>query len=115
MIQINGTELPVAPDAYTVGIQDISNAERNAQGEMILDRIATKRKLSLSWHILSGSDMSTILNLVSDVFFTVNYIDPQDNAARSGTFYSGDRTAAGITYKDNMMYWKDAKFDVIER
>lgn len=114
MIKINGVELP-APSGYTPSIQDISKAERNANGTMIIERIATKRKLSLSWGVLSSADMSTILNLVAPVFFSVEYIDPQDGALKSGTFYSGDRVCDGVTYKDKQMYWKNAKFDIIER
>lgn len=114
MIKINGTELP-DPTTYNPSIQDISNAQRNARGEMILERIATKRKLSLGWALLIDKDLSQILNLVSDTFFSVEYIDPQDGGLKNGTFYSGDRSMTGIIYKDGVMYYKDAKFDIIER
>lgn len=114
MIQINGVELP-APSGYTVGVMDISQAERNANGTIIIERIATKRKLSLSWSILSSEDLSNILNLVSSVFFNVEYVDPQDGGLRSGTFYSGDRNNDGVIYINNVMTWRNIKFDVIER
>ncbi|MEY8001211.1 DUF6711 family protein [Clostridium sp. Mt-5] len=114
MLKINGVELP-DPSTYNPSIQDISNAQRNARGEMILERIATKRKLSLSWAFLSGTDTLQLLSLVSSTFFSVEYIDPQDGGLKSGTFYSGDRTMTGIMYKDGIMYYKDVKFDIIER
>lgn len=114
MIKINGVELP-APSGYTPSIQDISKAERNANGTMIIERIATKRKLSLAWQYLSSDALSAILQLVSPVFFTVEYIDPQDNGTKTGTFYSGDRTSDGIGIKDGKMSWKNVKFDIIER
>lgn len=114
MIKINGTELP-DPTTYNPSIQDISNAQRNARGEMILERIATKRKLSMAWTCLSGSEVSKLLNLVSGTFFSVEYVDPQDGGLRSGTFYSGDRSTTGIMYENGIMYYKDVKFDIIER
>lgn len=114
MIKINGVELS-PPSGYTAAIQDISQADRNANGTIIIERIATKRKLSLSWGVLSGSELSTILNLVSGVFFSVEYVDPQDGEIKSGTFYCGDRTCEAITYKNSQAYWKNAKFDIIER
>jgi hypothetical protein len=114
MITIDGTEIP-APDSYVPGIMDISKAERNANGTMIIERIATKRKLSLAWQQISDRDLSTLLTLVSPVFFDVVYPDPQDKNLRSGTFYCGDRNVEGITYKNSVMYWKNLKFDIIER
>ena len=36
LIIIDGVEIP-APSEYSVGIQDISKAERNANGTMIID------------------------------------------------------------------------------
>lgn len=114
MIKIDDVSIP-APDNYNVGIMDISNAERNAAGTMIIERIATKRKLTLNWQQISNKDLSSILTLVSPVFFYVTYPDPQDGKIKGGTFYSGDRTADGLMYKDGIMYWKSLKFDLIER
>lgn len=114
MIKINGVELP-APSTYNPSIQDISNAQRNARGEMILERIATKRKLSLGWAFLIDKELSQILSLVSGTFFSVEYIDPQDGGLKSGTFYSGDRSMTGVMYDNGTMYYKDVKFDIIER
>lgn len=68
MIKINGVEIPT-PSDYSVGIQDISKAERNANGTMIMERIATKRKIELVWKYLSKEDLSKVLNAVSPVFF----------------------------------------------
>lgn len=113
-MKINGVELP-APSTYTVSIQDISKAERNANGTMIIERIATKRKIELTWKYLSGANLSGLLNLVSPVFFSVQYIDPEDGGLKNGTFYSGDRSSSGITYKNGVMHWKDIKFNLIER
>lgn len=114
MIKINGTELP-DPSTYNPSIQDISNAQRNANGEMILERIATKRKIGLGWSFLSSVELSSLLNLVSGTFFSVEYIDPQDGGLKSGTFYSGDRSTSGVMFRNNIMYYKDVKFDIIER
>lgn len=114
MIKINGVELPT-PSDYTVGIQDISKAERNANGLMIIERIATKRKIELSWKYLSKEDLSKVFNLVSPVFFTVEYIDPKENAKKAGTFYAGDRTAGALDFIDGNIRYKDVKFNLVER
>lgn len=114
MIKVNGVELPT-PSDYTVGIQDISKAERNARGTMIIERIATKRKLELAWKYLTKDQLQQVLNAVSPVFFTVEYPDPQTGARRSGSFYAGDRTVGAMDYIDGNIRWKDIKFNVVER
>lgn len=114
MIKIDGVAIPT-PSDYTVGIMDLSKAERNARGDMIIERIATKRKIELSWNYLNKEDLSTLFNLVSPVFFTVEYIDPQSNAKKTGTFYAGDRSAGALDYKNGSIRYKDIKFNLVER
>ncbi|SYX85890.1 DUF6711 family protein [Paenibacillus alvei] len=114
MIKVNGVELPT-PSDYNVGIQDISKAERNARGTMIIERIATKRKLELAWKYLSKEQLQVVLNAISPVFFNVEYLDPQTGSRRSGSFYAGDRTVGAMDYLNGNIRWKDIKFNVIER
>ena len=114
MIKIDGRAIP-APTDYGVGIQDISKAERNARGDMIIERIATKRKLELVFEFLPKSEHQQLLKAVAPVFFQVEYPDPETGAQRTGTFYAGDRTIGGLAYINGQMHWKDCKFNVIER
>ena len=94
---------------------DLTKAERNARGTLILERIATKRKIELSWNYLDKDKLSQLLNLVSPVFFQVEYIDPQDNRRKTGTFYAGDRKVGALDYRNGVIRYKDIKFNIIER
>lgn len=114
VIRINGVEM-LAPSDMQVGIMDLSRAERNANGTMIIERIATKRKLELSYTFLTKAQLSTILNQVSSVFFTVTYHDPQTGSTRTGTFYVGDRQAGLIDFINGQPRYKDVKFNFVER
>lgn len=114
MIKVNGVSLPT-PSDYKIGIQDISKAERNANGTMIIERIATKRKIELSWQYLSEQDLQQVLNAVSPVFYQVEYLDPQERRMKSGTFYSGDRNVGALDYIKGKVRWKDCKFNIVER
>lgn len=114
MIKVNGVDIPT-PSDYSVSIMDISKAERNANGTMIMERIATKRKLELMWKYLSQGDLAKVLTAVSPVFFTVEYLDPQTNSRRTGTFYAGDRTTGAMDYQNGKIRWKDIKFNLVER
>lgn len=114
MIKINTVEI-LAPSEYSVSIQDISKAERNANGLMILERIATKRKIELAYSVMTSVQMSTLLSAITSTFFIVEYPDPQTGAARTGTFYVGDRSCSAISYSLGTAYWKSVKFSLIER
>jgi hypothetical protein len=114
LVSIGGVDLPT-PSELQVGIMDLSKAERNAKGTMIIERIATKRKLELSYSYLSRTELSQVLNAVNPVFFTVTYMDPQLNNYRTGTFYCGDRSVGMLDFKNGIPRYRDIKFDLIER
>lgn len=114
LISINGTALPT-PSGLIVDTDDITNAERNASGTMIIELIATKRKLELTWANIKNSDMITVRGLIeSNVTMSATYIDPNTGTTRTGTFYKGDRSAGLLRYWYGEVYWKDFKFNLIE-
>lgn len=114
MIKIDGKEIPT-PSDYFVSIIDISKAERNARGEMIIERIATKRKIELAWKYLSKSDLQLAFNAVSPVFFQVEYLDPETGSLKTGIFYAGDRNVGALDYIKGDIRWKDIKFNIVEK
>lgn len=114
MLKINGVDIPT-PSAMQVGIHDISNAERNAKGNMMIDRIATKRKIELGWGPLSPLEMSVILNAVKDVFFSVTYPEPMTGDMQTKTFYVGDRTTPMLIFQDGQPTWENLKMNFVER
>lgn len=115
MITIGGTAV-ASPKSMEVGIQDIDGkSERNAAGTLIRDRIAVKRKLSLEWPALTTTQISTILQAVSPVFFSVTYLDPQSGNNDTRTFYVGDRSAPVAIVKGSTYWWEGLKFDLIEQ
>lgn len=114
MFKIDGVAIPT-PSGYTVGIMDLSKAERNAAGTMMIDRIATKRKLEFSWKYLSKEDLGKLFRAVSPVLFQVEYIDPVDDTLKTGYFYAGDRKAGALDYTNGTIRYKDITFNIIER
>jgi len=115
MITVGGVAI-VTPSDFSVGVMDVSKAERNAAGTILIERITTKRKLEMSWKYLTNAQASALITAVSiSVFFTVVYPDPYTGAARSGTFYVGDRNAGMMRYKAGVPEWTGTKFNFIER
>lgn len=113
LLTIAGAAIP-SPTDYQVSIMDLSKAERTSKGKMVIERIATKRKLELSWNYLSRTNLATILNLVAAVTFTVIYFDPKANDYVESTFYCGDRSAGMIDFINGVPRYKDVKFNLIE-
>lgn len=113
MILINSVQI-ATPSTFQIGIMDISKAERNANGTLIIERITTKRKLELSYNYMSAADLATLLTAISGVTFSVTYPDAQTGANRTATFYVGDRTAGAIDYQGSTMRYKDVKYNLIE-
>lgn len=114
MIKINGVTIKT-PSSWTFNIMDISKADRNSNGTIIIERIATKRKGELSYNYLTKSELATLLQQISSVFFSVEYPDAQTGEARTGTFYTGDRKAGMIMYKNGNPIYKDISFSIIEQ
>lgn len=103
-----------APSDYTVTVNDISKASRNALGNMIIERINTKRTITCSWAYLNQSDTAELLQAVSSTSFNVTYIDPQTGGNRTSKFYVGDRSVGMIDFQGGVARYKDIKFTFIE-
>lgn len=125
MIKVNSVTIS-SPSTFTYSVMDLSQSERMANGNIKIEKKATKRKLELSWNYMSQSDLSTLLSAIgnggatidgvlSNVFFTVEYPDAVTGSLQTGYFYCGDRTAGAIDYQNNTMRYKDIKCNFIER
>lgn len=115
MIKINGVDI-ATPKTFQVEINDIDGeTERNAQGDLIRDRITVKQKLSLEWPPLTNAQISTLLKAVKDVYFNVTYPDPLEGTNSTKNMYVGTRTAAVYNYNNGNPQWEGLKMDFIER
>lgn len=114
MIKINGVDI-ATPKTYEATVTDLDGeTNRNANGEMIRDRIAVKRKLNLEWGPLTQTEIQTLLSAVSSVFFTVTFPDPMSGMVTK-TMYVGDRTAPAYSFIDGEVKWQGLKMNFIEK
>lgn len=113
LLTVGGVALPT-PNEFSVGVMDISKAERNASGKMIIERIAVKRKLFITYGYLTQGDAAKVLRAVAPTYYTVTYYDPQDGQMKSGSFYCGDRQIGFIDYQNGIPRYKDFTFNLIE-
>lgn len=114
MLKINGVAI-ATPKVYEVTISDLDGeSNRNANGKLIRDRIAVKRKISLEWPPLTQAEISKLLNAVSGVFFTCEFVDPQSGVL-TRTMYVGDRTSPAYCFIDGEMKWSGLKMNFVEQ
>ena len=116
MLKINGLAMP-APSAMKVKLFDLSSgAERNAAGETVMDRVAVKRKLELSWSHLREDELAVLLGAVgAEAFFTAEYPDPLGEGMRSAVFCCGDRCAGVLRREGGTPIWTDVEMSWTEK
>ncbi|MGN9165715.1 DUF6711 family protein [Tissierellaceae bacterium HCP3S3_D8] len=114
MLKINDIKMP-APSNYQVRQIDLDNLMRNARGQMIRERIATKREIELEWTLITPEETSLILKAIKPEFVKVEYFDQEDNTWRTGIFYASEKSNSALTFKNGRPIWKGLKFSLIER
>lgn len=117
LVAISGVTLNPQPSALICGLQDIqsSDAGRTESGKMVMTIIATKRKLSFTFSMLSAAETAEILSLMDEAFFPVTYFDTRLNARTTKTFYKGDRSSEWYNFNFSNMEFKSLTFDLIEQ
>ena len=114
MLKINGISVK-SPSEFQVDFSDIDGeTHRNAKGEMIRDRIATKRKLNCKWSALTQTEISNLLNAVKNTFFNVEYWDPLEGLVTK-TFYVGDRQMPMLYMRDGSPMWEGLSMNFVEK
>lgn len=114
-IKVSGVYVDMpTPSELNVSVMDLSDAYRMADGSLKIDRIATKRKLELSYNYLTRTNLQTLLNAVGQLTFSVKYMDPVTNTIETKTFYSGDRSVGMMDYINSIPRYRDIRFNIIE-
>ena len=112
MLTIDGWEVTPSPETYQVTINEIVKAERNAAGTLSKEHIAGKRKIELSFKLLTDRELNRLMGSVYRNSMYVEYVDSYGGNG-SGTFYAGDKSAVMVYDGENRM-WKDVKFNLVE-
>ena len=115
MLRVDGVDLPT-PTSYTPDFEELSKAERNANGMMIKEVITYKYKLNVTWKKLTQEELTILMNVKRKNFFTLEFIDMDTGTKTTGTFYAGTPTANAMEYKNGRVeHWLDVKMNFIER
>lgn len=114
-IKIGNTTIPDPSEfKYTAASLDAS-AERNTNGELQRDMVATKHNIGLKWDALSWATIKTVLGLVQGESFQLSFPSPETGATYTGTYYVGDREVDAIMMAGNQSEWYGSlSFNLIE-
>lgn len=112
-IRINGITV-ATPTNYRVERYKITQAERTASGDMVMDVIAKKRKFTLEYAAITGSEMNRILDILDTdaAFFELSY--PDRGVISTATVYVGSINQT-LHRTDGDWIWTDVEFALIER
>lgn len=115
MFKVNGVVMPT-PKQFKVNISDLDgDTNRNANGDLFRDRIATKRKIEIEYPPLTPSDISKVLKAIAPVFVTVEFPDPQEGTTLTKQMYAGDKSAPVYSCTNGVVKWEGLTFNLIER
>lgn len=119
MIKINGTKIKTPKD-FSIERYNLTKSGRVASGLMVMEFVAKKVRLELSYDIISGDDLNLIYSLIDSdkMFFDVTYPD-LDGTIRTKTCYAGALPSklkrGSSTDPNNGWYWESVSFSLIER
>ena len=81
---------------------------------MIIERIATKRKLFFTYSYIPADEAAFIFKTIAPTFYNVTYIDPQDENEIRQFLLWGSQLGM-IDYLNGVPRYKDFTFNLIER
>lgn len=113
--KIDGKVMPI-PSA--IGFDDdilwSSNTGRTSNGETNGDIIDYKKKIKLTWDLLTKEELSMLKQALKPAFFVVTYLDDETNEFQSMTCYRGNISSSVYGYAFQHVY-KDITVDLTQR
>lgn len=95
--QTNLVDVPVEPDTFSWGLQDISASDagrtEDADNRMHKNRTSQKRKVQLGWNNPTFAQASAIVQMFNPEYVFVRYLDLLSGGWRIAEFYTGDKSA----------------------
>ncbi len=111
-LTVEGVDFTPYVKSYSIGIMDLDvNATRNVLGDLIRNRVAVKRKISVSLAPVSGNVAQRLLSAIAAESFSVTFTDPQLGEVIR-RMYVSDRTSPYLNLETD--YWNGISFELVE-
>ena len=114
MLKIAGTTVK-APTELKIGRFDLTKSSRTASGKMVMELIATKRRVDVVWKILPDNELQKIIDTITanKPFFSLEY--PDAGGTKTMTCYAGDIVTSLWHTKNGVRYWEEVSIGFIEQ
>ena len=113
VLKINGAAVK-SPAQLKVRLLEVGAGEtRSASGELVSDRVAVKRRLSLSWAFLEPEELSALLSAAGESF-QAEYPDPM-GGMRTAFFRCGEAATGVMRMVGGAPVWTDVSMEWTER
>jgi hypothetical protein len=114
MLKIAGVTVKT-PSELKVGRFDITKSNRSASGKMMMEIIATKRRVDCTWNYIKDSDLQLIIDTImaNKPFFNLEY--PDVGGTKTMTCYAGDIVTSLWYTKNGIRYWEEVSIPFIEQ
>lgn len=114
MLGINGENFSDLVQGMKVGFETLVSQDsgRNASGDTVIDIINRKVKLYVTFRPMFTSDMTKLLNAISDYVVSVTFTNPKNNALTTIQCYTG--TPEPEWYNQHMGLYKSFNLNFIE-
>jgi hypothetical protein len=114
MLKIAGVTVKT-PTELKVGRFDLTKSGRTASGKMVMDVIATKRRVDVIWKMLTDSELEKIIDTITanKPFFLLEY--PDAGGTKTMTCYAGDIVTSLWHTKNGVRYWEEVSIGFIEQ
>ena len=114
MLKIAGASVK-APTDLKIGRFDLTKSGRTASGKMVMDIIATKRRVDVVWKMIPDDELKTIIDTITanKPFFSLEY--PDAGGTKTMTCYAGDIVTSLWHTKNGIRYWEEVSIPFIEQ
>ncbi len=114
MLKIAGITVK-APSELKVGRFDLTKSGRTASGKMVMELIATKKRVDITWKMLPDNELQKIIDTIAanKPFFSLEY--PDAGGTKTMTCYSGDIVTSLWHTKNGVRYWEEVSIAFIEQ
>jgi hypothetical protein len=104
-----------APTDLKIGRFDLTKSGRTASGKMVMDVIATKKRVDITWKMLPDNELQKIIDTITanKPFFSLEY--PDAGGTQTMTCYAGDIVTSLWHTKNGIRYWEEVSIPFIEQ
>ena len=114
MLKIAGVSVK-APTDLKIGRFDLTKSGRTASGKMVMELIATKKRVDITWKMLPDNELQKIIDTITanKPFFSLEY--PDAGGSKTMTCYAGDIITSLWHTKNGIRYWEEISIPFIEQ